>query len=47
MLTGHMLAHLREQLLSGAYVAVQDHTGRTFIGTPEEALEHMMDDAGA
>jgi hypothetical protein len=36
------LAHLREELLSGRFVAVQDHLGRTFIGTPEEAAEHMM-----
>ena len=36
------LIHLRDQLLSGQYVAMQDHEGRTFIGTPEEAAEHMM-----
>jgi hypothetical protein len=47
VLTGQALAHLRQQLLSGAYIAVQDHTGRTFIGTPEEAMEHMMGHAGA
>ena len=46
-LTEQALAHVRAQLLSGAYVAVQEHTGRTFIGTPEEALEHMIEDAGA
>ena len=46
-MTEQALAHVRDQLLSGAYVAVQDHTGRTFIGTPEEAMEHMMEDAGA
>jgi hypothetical protein len=39
------LAHMRSQLLGGGYVAVQDDTGRTFIGTPEEAVEHMMGDA--
>ncbi len=37
-----VLANLREQLQTGAYVAVQDHEGRTFIGTPDEAAEHMM-----
>ena len=36
------LIHLRDQLLSGQYVAMQDHEGRTFIGTPDEAAEHMM-----
>lgn len=36
------LSHLRGQLLSGKYVAMQDHEGRTFIGTPEEAAEHIM-----
>jgi len=37
------LSHLRDQLISGQFVAMQDHEGRTFIGTPEEAAEHMMD----
>ena len=36
------LIHLRDQLLSGQYVAMQDHEGRTFIGTSEEAAEHIM-----
>ena len=36
------LAHMRSQLLGGQYVAVQDDGGGTFIGTPEEAVEHMM-----
>lgn len=36
------LIHLRDQLLSGQYVAMQDHEGRTFIGTPEEAAEHII-----
>ena len=36
------LIHLRDQLLSGQYVAMQDHEGRMFIGTPEEAAEHIM-----
>jgi len=47
--TGEMaeaiLAHARSQLLSGQYVAVQDDDGQTFIGTPDEAAEHMMGDA--
>ena len=36
------LAHLREALLSGAYVAVENDEGHTFIGTEAEAVEHMM-----
>ncbi len=36
------LAHLREALLSGAYVAVEDEAGRTFIGSYAEATDHMM-----
>ena len=36
------LDHLREQLATGAYIAVQDHEGHTFIGTPDEAVERMM-----
>ena len=36
------LAHLREELLSGRFIAVQDHLGHTFIGTPSEAAEHML-----
>lgn len=36
------LMHLRQELLSGRFIAVQDHLGHTFIGTPEEAVEHMM-----
>ena len=39
------LRHLREQLLSGVSVAVQDGEGRTFIGTPEEAAKHMAQQA--
>ena len=39
------LEYLREQLLTGRYITVQDHTGRTFIGTPDEAIECMMDGA--
>ena len=40
------LAHLREALLSGTYVAVEDHTGRTFIGSQAEAVEYMMTHSG-
>ncbi len=36
------LDHLREQLQTGGYVAIQDHDGHTFIGTPDEATERMM-----
>ena len=39
------LAHMRSQLLGGQYVAVQDDDGGTFIGTLEEAVEHMMGEA--
>ncbi len=39
------LAHMRSQLLGGQYVAVQHDDGGTFIGTPEEAVEHMMGEA--
>lgn len=39
-------AHLRNALLAGEYVAVQDEQGRTFIGTEAEAAEHIMDAAG-
>ena len=37
------LDHLREQLMTGGYVAIQDHRGQTFIGTLDEAVERMMD----
>ena len=36
------LAHLCDALLSGAYIAVEDDRGHTFIGTEAEAVEHMM-----
>lgn len=39
------LAHMRSQLLGGQYVAIQNDLGHTFIGTPDEAVEHMMGDA--
>ena len=35
-----VLNHLRGQLTSGRFVAIQDHEGRLFIGTPDEAAEH-------
>ena len=41
------LDHLRGQLISGRFVAIQDHEGRLFIGTPDEAAERMMGSAGA
>ncbi len=37
------LEYRREQLLTGRYITVQDHMGCTFIGTPDEAIECMMD----
>lgn len=37
------LAHLRQSLLNGTYVAVvEDGSGQTFVGTEAEAREHMM-----
>ncbi len=36
------LAHLCEALLSGAYIAVENESGRTFLGTQEEAAEYML-----
>jgi hypothetical protein len=36
------LTHLREALLSGTYVVVEDEKGSTFVGTEAEAVEHMM-----
>ncbi len=42
VVAAEVLAHMREQLLGGHFIAVQDHLGQTFIGTPEEAAEHMM-----
>lgn len=41
------LAHVREALLSGAYVAVLHDSGRMFIGTEAEAAEHMMEQPSA
>lgn len=41
------LAHLRDALLSGIYVAVEDSaSGRTFVGTEAEAVEYMMAHSG-
>lgn len=39
---GQALAHLRDGLLSGVYVAVEDDRGHTFVGTEAEAVEYMM-----
>lgn len=37
------LAHLREALLKGVYIAVEESvSGHTFVGTPAEAAEHIM-----
>lgn len=35
-------AHLRNVLLTGDYIAVQNEEGRTFIGTQDEAVEHII-----
>ena len=37
-----VLAHLREQLQTGFFIAIQDHERHTFIGTPDEATERML-----
>ena len=36
------LAHLREALLNGVYIMVENERGDTFVGTEAEAVEHMM-----
>jgi len=38
--------HLHEALLTGEYIAVQDETGRTFIGTRDEASEYILGTIG-
>ena len=38
-----VLLHLREGLRQGIYVAIQNHAGRTFIGTPDEAVAFMLE----
>ena len=41
------LAHLREALLNGVYVAVENSvSGDTFVGTEAEAVEYMMAHSG-
>ena len=41
------LAHLRAALLTGVYIAVEESaSGRTFVGTPDEAAEYMMAHSG-
>lgn len=39
-------AHLRNALLNGKYVAVQNEQGQTFIGTQDEAAEYIMELGG-
>jgi len=39
-------ARLREALLAGEYIAVQNEEGRTFIGTQDEAAEYIMGTVG-
>ena len=41
------LAHVREALLSGDYIAVQHEGGHMFIGTESEAAEHIMEQTTA
>ena len=41
-LANQALAHVATELLSGRYIAVQNGDGGLFIGTPEEAAEHML-----
>ena len=37
------LAHMRDALLSGVYVMIENSvSGQTFVGTEAEAVEHMM-----
>jgi len=40
------LAHLREALLNGVFIAVENDEGHTFIGTEAEAVDHMMAHSG-
>ena len=41
------LAHLRENLLSGVYVVIENSaSGQTFVGTETEAVEYMMAHSG-
>ncbi len=40
------MAHLREALLTGQYIALQSADGGLFIGTQDEAAEHIMGAAG-
>ena len=37
------LAHMRDALLSGVYVMIENSaSGQTFVGTEAEAVEYMM-----
>lgn len=40
------LAHVREALLSGMYIAIEDNNGRLFVGTTAEAVDYMMAQSG-
>ncbi len=40
------MAHLREALLTGRCIAVQNEEGQLFIGTQDEAAEHIMGAVG-
>ena len=40
------LAHLREALLNGVYIMVENDCGDTFVGTEAEAVEYMMAHSG-
>jgi len=42
VLANRALAHVSAELLSGRYIAVQNADGGLFIGTPEEAAQHML-----
>ncbi len=40
------VAHLRKALMNGTYVALEDGSGHTFVGTEAETWEHMMAHGG-
>jgi len=45
-LAAQATAHLRKALLTGEYVAMQNESGHTFIGTEDEASEYILESAG-
>jgi len=45
-LSEQAMAHLREALLTGRYIAFQNENGGLFIGTQDEAAEHIMGATG-